>query len=88
MFLRRRYRNGKANSNEIHSMIEVVLSDTGFEQAALALHEHRMTRQIKRRRLEVIRGVVTRWPSDQAEPDSVSYLTMPRASIHCANCRE
>ncbi|MBN2377154.1 MAG: hypothetical protein JXD22_12180 [Sedimentisphaerales bacterium] len=54
-FLRRRYTNGIVTSSEIYSMIEVVLSDTGYDQAALALHEHHINRQIKRRRVEVIR---------------------------------
>jgi ATP cone domain len=53
-FLRRRYGNTSVSSDEIHSMIEVVLTDTGHEEAALALHEHRVDRQIKRRRLEVV----------------------------------
>ena len=53
-FLRRRYGNTSVSSDEIHSMIEVVLTDTGHEDAALALHEYRMNRQIKRRRLEVV----------------------------------
>ncbi len=53
-FLRRRYGNTSVSSDEIHSMIEVVLTDTGHEDAALVLHEHRVNRQIKRRRLEVV----------------------------------
>ena len=52
-FLRRRYGNTSVSSDEIHSMIEVVLTDTGHEDAALTLHEYRVNRQIKRRRLEV-----------------------------------
>jgi len=52
-FLRRRYGNTLVSSDEIHSMIEVVLTDTGHEDAALTLHEYRVNRQIKRRRLEV-----------------------------------
>ncbi len=53
-FLRRRYGNTSVSSDEIHSMIEVVLTDTGHEDAALVLHDHRVNRQIKRRRLEVV----------------------------------
>jgi hypothetical protein len=54
-FLIRRYGIGSVSSDEIHSMIEAVLSDTGYEDAALALHEHRIIRQLKRDRIEVIR---------------------------------
>jgi len=54
-FLRRRHGSGRVTSDEIHSMIEVVLAETDHSMAALALHEHRIHRQIKRNRLEVIR---------------------------------
>jgi hypothetical protein len=54
-FLRRRYGNVSVSSDEVHSMIEVVLSATDFEDAAQALQEHRVNRHIRRRRLEVIR---------------------------------
>jgi hypothetical protein len=54
-FLIRRYGVSSVSSDEIHSMIEAVLSDTGYEDAALALHEHRIIRQLKRDRIEAIR---------------------------------
>ena len=41
-------------SDEIHAMIKAVLSDTGYEQAALSLKEHYVDRQVKRRRTEVV----------------------------------
>jgi hypothetical protein len=53
-FLRRRYGHGAVSSDEIHSMIEVALAESDYGQAALALHEHRINRQIKRSRLEVV----------------------------------
>jgi len=53
-FLRRRCNNGLIDSSEIHSMIEVTLCETGYVEAALVLHEYRINRQVKRRRIEVI----------------------------------
>lgn len=53
-FLRRRYGNTSVSSDEIYSMIEIVLGDTGHEAAALALHDHRLQRAIRRRRVEVV----------------------------------
>jgi len=55
IYLRRRYQGGAVASDEIYSMIEVVLYDTGHAPAALALHEHRVRRQMKRGRVEVVR---------------------------------
>jgi hypothetical protein len=42
------------SSEEIHLMIQSVLTSTGYEHAALALKEHRLNRSIKRKRIEVI----------------------------------
>jgi len=53
-YLRRRYRGGLVNSDEIHSMVEVVLYDSCYDEAALCLNEHRLRRQIQRNRTEVI----------------------------------
>jgi len=53
-FLKKRYGYGQVTTDEIHSMIEVVLSDVGYEDAALQLHEHRIARQLKRGRITVI----------------------------------
>jgi len=41
-------------SNEIFSMIEVVLAGTGYEEAAVALSEYHFERKLKRSRIEVI----------------------------------
>ena len=54
-YVKRHYGCGQVSANEIHSMTEVVLSDTGYEAAALKLHEHRIDRQVKRARVRVIR---------------------------------
>jgi len=43
-----------ATSNEIFSMIEVVLAGTGYEEAAVALSEHHFERKLKRSRIEVV----------------------------------
>ena len=42
------------SSDEIHLMVHSVLTATGYEHAALALKEHRLSRNIKRKRIEVI----------------------------------
>lgn len=43
-------------SDEIHLMIQAVLTATGYENAARALNEHRLNRQLKRGRVEVVDG--------------------------------
>jgi transcriptional regulator NrdR family protein len=43
-------------SDEIHLMAQSVLTATGYENAASALNEHRLNRQLKRGRIEVIDG--------------------------------
>ncbi len=53
-FLRRRFEKDVVTSDEIHAMLEMVLCDTGYEHAALLLNEHRIQRQIRRGRIEVI----------------------------------
>lgn len=53
-FLRRRYGKLTVSADEIHAMIAAVLSETAYEQAALALQENRIGRQIKRSRREVV----------------------------------
>lgn len=44
----------RVNSNEILSMIQVVLASTGYEKAATALSEHHYGRRLKRSRTEII----------------------------------
>lgn len=41
-------------SNEIFSIIEAVLTATGYEEAAIALNEHHFERRLKRSRIEVV----------------------------------
>ena len=41
-------------SNEVFSMIEAVLTATGYEEAAIALNEHHFERKLKRSRIEVV----------------------------------
>jgi len=53
-YIANRYGSSTISTDEIHAMIEAVLSETGHYEAALALHEHRLTRQVKRSRTEVI----------------------------------
>jgi len=43
-------------SDEIHLMAQAVLTATGYENAAHAMNEHRLNRQLKRGRIEVIDG--------------------------------
>jgi len=43
-------------SDEIHLMIQAVLTATGYENAARALNEHRLNRKLKRGRIEVVDG--------------------------------
>ncbi len=55
LYLRHHYGTGRVSTHEIQFMIEVVLADTGQEKAAMALQEHRLNRQIKRNRVEVVK---------------------------------
>lgn len=41
-------------SDEIHLMIQSVLSATGYEHAGVALNEHRLNRKLMRSRIEVL----------------------------------
>jgi hypothetical protein len=40
-------------SDEVHLMVEAVLNATGYYEAAQLLSEHRLTRKLKRKRIEV-----------------------------------
>jgi len=53
-YLYRQKPNGAITTDEIHLMIESVLSATGFIHAAEALNRHRLMRRLKRRRIEVL----------------------------------
>jgi len=52
-FLYHNRKSPNVGSSEILSVIQVVLSETGYEDAAAALSEHHFERKLKRCRLEV-----------------------------------
>ena len=41
-------------TDEVHLMIQAVLTATGYENASLALNEHRMNRKLQRKRVVVV----------------------------------
>ncbi len=53
-YLYRRDTPHSLTTSEIFSIIKAVLSTTGYEQAAIALTEHRFERKLKRSRVEVV----------------------------------
>jgi len=53
-FLYNQYNRRTVTSGDIFSMIKVVLSATGYEDAAVALSEHYFGRKLKRSRIEVV----------------------------------
>jgi len=53
IYLKKEYGCGCVSFDEIRSMIEAVLTDTGYTDAALCLHEYSVNRKIKRSRVEV-----------------------------------
>ena len=55
IYIRRRYESGGISVDEIHAMIQAVLSETPYVEAAVALHEHRISRQVNRNRIEVVK---------------------------------
>ncbi len=54
LYLRRRHGGNIICSDDIHSMILVVLADTGHEPAAQYLQEYRLRRKIRRQRVMVV----------------------------------
>ena len=52
-------------SSEILAVIKVVLTNTGYEEAALALSDHHRDRQLRRARIEVIDWNVNDWSDTQ-----------------------
>ncbi len=55
----------KVTSDSIHLMVRAVLVATGYENAAEALNDYRLRRQLERSRIEVIDD-----PPHQPQPDS------------------
>ncbi len=51
-------------TDEIYSMVQAVLSDTGYELAAEKLQAHRLNRQVSRRRTEVVHYMMPEQSSD------------------------
>jgi len=91
-YIVRRYGSASVGTDEIHAMIEAVLSETGYYEAALALHEHRLTRQIKRCRTEVIHhrktGQNDPSMSDTTQNEEEEYLTQPWNKSNIINVLE
>ena len=63
-YLYRRAGSRLISSGEIFSVIKTVLATTGFQEAAIALSEHRLRRSLRRRQIEVLCGG---YESNQAE---------------------
>lgn len=53
-FLYKKRRQPRVSSEEVHLMVLAMLDATGYEHAGRALKEHRLTRKLKRSRVEVI----------------------------------
>ena len=74
-YLRHEYGTGRISFDEIYSMIQAVLTDTGHEPAALSLHDHRVLRQMKRGRIEVT--TYHQHPTDQEGRNTSLYGKFP-----------
>ncbi len=59
-YLYRNENHHKVSSNEILSMIEAVLASTGYEEAAVTLSEYHYQRRLRRSRIEVIKGKLSK----------------------------
>lgn len=57
-------------SSEILAVIKVVLTNTGYDEAALALSDHHRERQLQRSRIEVIDWNVDDWSDTQGLCDA------------------
>ena len=66
-FLYNQYNRRIVTSGDIFSMVKVVLSATGYEDAAVALSEHHFERKLKRSRIEVV-------PVDAQDLDDIEFL--------------
>jgi len=53
-YLYQRNNESRITSDRIHLMIQAILTATGYEHAARALNEHRLNRQLARRRTVVV----------------------------------
>jgi len=59
-FLYNRKKPLLVSSSEIFSVIKTVLSSTGYDDAATVLSEHQFQRRLKRARVEVLSGDITK----------------------------
>lgn len=67
------------SSSDIYSMIQAMLSTTGYDDAALALNNYHYTREIMRRRIEVVSADGrTPWNKSQIAHDLVRREGMQR----------
>jgi hypothetical protein len=70
---------GAVGSGEIYSMIQAMLSTTGYDDAALVLNNYHYTRELMRHRIEVVNADGrTSWNKSQIVHDLVSRHDMQR----------
>ena len=81
-FLYQNNPHSPVSTNEILSIIEVVLAGTGFEDAAVALTEHHFQRKLRRCRIEVVGPDAAetryRWDKSRIVEDLVTKGGLPR----------
>jgi transcriptional regulator NrdR family protein len=70
------------SSSEIYSIIQAMLSTTGYDDAALVLNNYHFTRELMRHRIEVtdMEGGRTNWNKSQIVNDLVEGGNMARAT--------
>ena len=84
------YHNKKsptATSDEIHLMVQAILTSTGYENAAAAFNEYHLVRKLKRKRTEVIdykddpsdtNPSITMWRKSKIVDDLVTQKNIDR----------
>ncbi|NLA41641.1 MAG: hypothetical protein GX874_09580 [Smithella sp.] len=80
-YLYQRRPTGQISADEIHLMVESVLTATGFSHAAAALNRYRLMRKLKRRRIEVV-GDASHNKGDYASEWSKSRLAASLVRNH------
>jgi hypothetical protein len=73
---------GTVSSGEIYSIIQAMLSATGYEDAALVLNNYHFTRELMRHRVEIAdnSGGHTNWNKSQIVNDLTTRRHMERAA--------
>ena len=77
---------GAVSSSEIYSMIQAMLSTTGYDDAALILNNYHFTRELMRHRIEVVdsrSGKITcstNWNKSQIVNDLVGHRGIERST--------